>query len=30
MSGIEIEDCVTMAQFNELKQSLEDKQDQLS
>jgi hypothetical protein len=30
MSGFEIEDCVTMAQFNELKQSLEDKQDRLS
>jgi hypothetical protein len=29
MGGVEIEDCVTMAQFNELKQSVEDKQDQL-
>ena len=30
MGGVEIEDCVTMAQFNELKQSMEDKQDRLS
>ena len=30
MGVVEIEDCVTMAQFNELKQSMEDKQDQLS
>ena len=30
MGGVEIEDCVTMAQFNELKQSLEDKQDRLT
>ena len=30
MDGVEIEDCVTMAQFNELKQSMEDKQDRLS
>jgi uncharacterized coiled-coil DUF342 family protein len=27
---VEIDDCVTMAQFNELKQSMEDKQDRLS
>ena len=26
----EIEECVTMIQFNELKQSIEDKQDQLA
>jgi outer membrane murein-binding lipoprotein Lpp len=26
----EIKDCVTMAQFNELKRSMEEKQDQLS
>jgi hypothetical protein len=30
MGGIEVEDCVTMAQFNELKQSIEDKQDRLT
>jgi hypothetical protein len=31
MAGnLEIEDCATMAQFNELKQSMEEKQDQLS
>ena len=30
MGGVEIEVCVTMAQFNELKQSMEDKQDRLS
>ena len=30
MGGAEIEDCVTMAQFNELRQSMEDKQDWLT
>jgi hypothetical protein len=30
MGGAEIEDCVTVAQFNELRQSMEDKQDQLT
>jgi Asp-tRNA(Asn)/Glu-tRNA(Gln) amidotransferase A subunit family amidase len=30
MGGVEIEDCVTMAQFTELKQSMKDKQDRLS
>jgi hypothetical protein len=29
-SNIEIEYCVTMIQFNELKQSIEDKQDRLA
>jgi DNA phosphorothioation-dependent restriction protein DptG len=28
--NLEIEDCVTMAQFNELKRSMEEKHDQLS
>ena len=30
MGGVEIEDCVTMAQFNELRQSMEEKQDRLT
>ena len=30
MGVVEIEDCVTMAQFNELKQSMKDKQDRLT
>ena len=30
MGDVEIEDCVTMAQFNELRQSMEEKQDQLT
>ncbi|XP_066316535.1 uncharacterized protein [Miscanthus floridulus] len=30
MGGVEIEDCVTMAQFNELWQSMEEKQDRLT
>jgi hypothetical protein len=30
VSNVEIEVCVTMIQFNELKQSIEDKQDQLA
>jgi len=30
MCGVDIEDCVTIAQFNELKQSLEDRQDWLT
>jgi hypothetical protein len=29
VSNTEIEECVTMIQFNELKQSIEDKQDRL-
>jgi hypothetical protein len=28
--NVEIEECVTMIQFNELKQSIEDKQDRLA
>jgi hypothetical protein len=28
--NVEIEECVTLIQFNELKQSIEDKQDQLA
>jgi hypothetical protein len=28
--SVEIEECVTMIQFNELKQSIENKQDQLA
>jgi hypothetical protein len=30
VSNVEVEDCVTMIQFNELKQSIEDKQDWLA
>ena len=30
MGGVEIEDCVTMAQFNELRQSMEEKHDRLT
>ncbi|XP_066358119.1 uncharacterized protein [Miscanthus floridulus] len=30
MGDVEIEDCVTMAQFNELRQSMEEKQDRLT
>ena len=30
MGGVDIEDCVTMAQFNELWQSMEEKQDRLT
>jgi hypothetical protein len=30
VSNVEIEECVTMIQFNELKQSIEDKQDRLA
>jgi hypothetical protein len=29
-SNAEIDDCVTAAQFNELRQSMEEKQDQLT